>query len=72
MLGSQSDQTKQSCINLLAAENGFMLLLLWCPFKIQQEKWAGLQCTCMDRMGLVLTSLRIRWKIPLSPVSAPF
>ncbi len=30
------------------------------PFKIQKEKQAGLQVTSMDRMGLVLTPIRIR------------
>jgi hypothetical protein len=30
--------TRQShLINLWADENGFMLLLWWCPFKIQEE-----------------------------------
>jgi hypothetical protein len=34
--------------NLLAPENGFLLLLGWCPFKIQKEKQAGLQFTSTD------------------------
>ncbi len=42
-----------------------MLLLWWCPFKIQKEKWAGLQFTSTDGMSLVSTPLRIRWTIPL-------
>jgi hypothetical protein len=59
--------TRQShLINLFAAENGFMLLLWWCPFKIKKEKWPGLQFTRTDYLSLVLTPLRIRWTIPLS------
>jgi hypothetical protein len=42
-----------------------MLLLLWCPFKIQKEKLAGLQFISTDYLSLVLTPLRIRWTIPL-------
>ncbi len=40
-----------------------MLLLGWCPFKIQKEKWAGLQFTSADGMSLVSTPLKIRWTI---------
>jgi hypothetical protein len=29
-----------------------MLLLRWCPFKIQKGEQAGLQFTSMDRMSL--------------------
>jgi hypothetical protein len=43
-----------------------MLLLLWSPFNIQKEKWAGLQFTSTDGMSLVLTPHIIRWTIPLS------
>jgi hypothetical protein len=43
-----------------------MLLLWWCPFKIQKANWAGLQFTRTDFLSLVLTPLRIRWTIPLS------
>ncbi len=42
-----------------------MLLLRWCPFKMQKEKWPGLQFTRTDFLSLVLTPLRIRWTIPL-------
>jgi hypothetical protein len=42
-----------------------MLLLLWCPFKIQKENLAGLQFTSTDYLSLVLAPLRIRWTIPL-------
>ncbi len=42
-----------------------MLLLWWCPFKIQNEKWPGLQFTRTDYLSLGLTPLRIRWTIPL-------
>ncbi len=42
-----------------------MLLLWWCPFKIQKEKRAGLQFTSTDYLRLLLTPLRIRWTIPL-------
>jgi hypothetical protein len=42
-----------------------MLLLWWCPFKIQKEKRAGLQFTITDYLSLSLTPLRIRWTIPL-------
>ncbi len=38
-----------------------MLLLGRCPFKIQKEKWVGLQFTSADGMNLVSTPLRIRW-----------
>ncbi len=51
--------------SLYAAENGFMLLLWWCPFKIQKEKRAGLQFTSTDYLRLLLTPLRIRWTLPL-------
>jgi hypothetical protein len=34
-------------------------------FKIQKEKWLGLQFTRTDYLSLVLTHLRIRWTIPL-------
>jgi hypothetical protein len=57
--------------NCLTAENGFMLLLWWCPFKIQKEKWAGLQFTSTDFLSIVSTPLRIRWTIPLSIVLCP-
>ncbi len=40
-----------------------MLLLWWCPIKIQKEKLPGLQFTTTDYLSLVLTSLRIRWAI---------
>jgi hypothetical protein len=43
-----------------------MLLLRWCPFQIQNEKWLGLQFTRTDYLSLVLTPLRIRWTIPLT------
>jgi hypothetical protein len=43
-----------------------MLLLGWCPCKIQDEKRVDLHFTRTDRMSLVLTSLRIRWTIPLN------
>ncbi len=43
-----------------------MLLLWWCPFKIQKEKWPGLQLTRTDYLSLVMTPFRIRWTIPLS------
>jgi hypothetical protein len=43
-----------------------MLLLWWCPFKIQKEKRAGVQFTRTDVLSLVLTPLRNRWTIPLS------
>jgi hypothetical protein len=46
-----------------------MLLLWWCPFKIQKEKWPGLQFTRTDYLSLLLTTLRIRWTIPLISVS---
>jgi hypothetical protein len=52
--------------NLKAAENGFMLLLWWCPFKIQKEKRAGLQFIRTDYLSLLLTPPRIRWTIPLN------
>ncbi len=52
--------------NLLAAENGFLILLWWYPFKIQKEKWAGLQFTSTDYLCSLLTPLRIRWTVPLS------
>ncbi len=42
-----------------------MLLLWWCPFKIQKEKRAGLQFTSTDYLRLFFTPLRIRWTIPL-------
>jgi hypothetical protein len=42
-----------------------MLLLWWCPFKIQKEKWAGLQFKRTDFFSIVLTPLRIRWTLPL-------
>ncbi len=42
-----------------------MLLLWWCPFKIQKEKRAGLQFTSPDYLSSLLTPLRIRWTIPL-------
>ncbi len=52
---------------LLTSENGFLLILWRCPFKIkiQKEKWPGLQFTRTDYLSLVLTPLRIRWTIPL-------
>ncbi len=43
-----------------------MLLLSWCPFKIQKEKQEGLQFTSTDYLSLLLTPLRIRWTKPLS------
>ncbi len=43
-----------------------MLLLWWCPFKIQKEKLPGLQFMTTDYLSLVLTPLRIRWTIPLN------
>ncbi len=52
---SQFDWTKLF-INLKATENGFMLLLLWCLFKIQKEERAGLQFTSMDYLSLVYPS----------------
>jgi hypothetical protein len=42
-----------------------MLLLWWCPFKIQKEKQAGLQFTSTDYLSIVSTLVRIRWTIPL-------
>ncbi len=51
--------------NLSASENGFLLFLWWCPFKIQKEKRAGLQFTSTDNLSLLLTPIRIRWTIPL-------
>jgi hypothetical protein len=39
--------------------------LWWCPFKIQTEKWPGLQFTRTICLSLVLTTGRIRWTIPL-------
>ncbi len=54
-----------------------MLLLRWCPFKIQTEKWPGLQFTRTDYLSLVLTPLKICWTIPLTliptgePTSGP-
>jgi hypothetical protein len=36
------------------------------PFKIQKEKRAGLEFTSTDYLSLLLTTLRIRWTIPLS------
>ncbi len=42
-----------------------MLLLWWCPLKIQKEKRAGLQFTGSDYLSSLLTPLRIRWTIPL-------
>jgi hypothetical protein len=64
------DQTK-SIKFTYAAENGFMLLLWWCPFKIQKEKWAGLQFNSTDYLSLVLYlpllefvgTIRNRWFI---------
>jgi hypothetical protein len=44
-----------------------MLLLWWCPIKIQKEKLPGLQFMTTDYLSLVLTPLRIRWTIPLRP-----
>ncbi len=70
--GPQSDQVwttvKQKALAIFygAVENGFLLLLWWCPFKIQKEKRAGLQFTSTDYLALLLTPLRIRWTIPLS------
>jgi hypothetical protein len=49
-----------------AADNCFMLLLWWYPFKIQKEKLAGLQFTSTDYLSLVWTPLRIRWTVPLT------
>jgi hypothetical protein len=46
-------------INLKASKNGFLLLLWWCPFKIQKEKWPGLQFTRTDCLSLVSTPLKI-------------
>jgi hypothetical protein len=43
-----------------------MLLLWWCPYKIQKEKRAGLQFTSTDYLSLLLTPLRIHRTIPLS------
>jgi hypothetical protein len=41
--------TGQSClIGIKAAENGYMILLWWCPFTIQKEKLPGLQFTRAD------------------------
>jgi hypothetical protein len=42
-----------------------VLLFWWCPFKIQKEKWPGLQFMRTDYLSFVLTPLRIRWTIPL-------
>ncbi len=42
-----------------------MLLLWWCPFKIQKENLAGLQITSTDYLSIVLTPVRIRWTVPL-------
>ncbi len=47
----------------LAADNHFMLLFWWCPFKIQKEKRTCLQFTSTDFLSIVLTPLRIRWTI---------
>jgi hypothetical protein len=58
------DQTK-SIKFALAAENGFILLLWWCPFRIKKEKLVGLQFTSTDYLSLVLNPLRIRWTVPL-------
>ncbi len=33
------------------------------PYKIQKEKWSGLQFTRTDYLSLVLTLLRLRWTI---------
>ncbi len=44
-----------------------MLLLWWCPFKIQKEKRAGLQFTSTYYLSLLLTPFRIRWAIPFKP-----
>jgi hypothetical protein len=40
-----------------------MLSLWWCPFK--KKKWPCLQFTKTDYLSLVLTPVRIRWRIPL-------
>jgi hypothetical protein len=49
-----------------------MLLLWWCPFKIQKEKWPGLQFTKTDYLSVVLTPLRICWTIPLRSLQRIF
>ncbi len=43
-----------------------MLLLWWCPFKIQKEKQAGLLFTSTDYLSIVLIPFRIHWTIPLT------
>ncbi len=62
---------KQTLVSLVSLfrEKGFMLLLWWCPFKIQKEKWASFQFTSTDYLSLVLIPLRIRWTITLSSVN---
>jgi hypothetical protein len=42
------------------------------PLKIKKEKWPGLQFTRTNYLSLVLTPLRIHWKIPLNGLFKPF
>jgi hypothetical protein len=43
-----------------------MLLVRWCPFKIQKEIRTCLQFTSTDYLCLLLTNCRIRFTIPLN------
>ncbi len=49
-----------------------MLLLWWCPFKIQKEKQVGLQFTSTDYLSLLLTPLWIHWTIHLNGLVASY
>jgi hypothetical protein len=42
-----------------------MLLLWWCPFQIQKEKWLGLLFTMTVFFSLALIPLINRWTIPI-------
>jgi hypothetical protein len=62
---SHFDQSKPSYKSLSRWKWFYsMLLLWWCPFKIQKEKRAGLQFSSTDFLSKVSTPLRIRWTIP--------